>query len=87
MREKTYKLENGKICEYGKPISNERIVELLNKADFLRSDLSDARSRINNLEHQSFHFRQRCLRFENGLKDCVSGHENLRKFAKRMGVI
>lgn len=33
------------------------------------------------------HFRRRCLKFEVGLKDVVGGHEDLRKFAKRMGVI
>ena len=69
MRDKVFTInDDGRICENGLVISNERIVLLLNEADFVREDL-------------------RIVKFEVGLKDVIGGHEDLRKFAKRMGVI
>lgn len=79
--------DDGRICENGLVISNERIVLLLNEADFVREDLRIEKSRNDNMKISLHHFRRRCLKFEVGLKDVVGGHEDLRKFAKRMGVI
>ena len=82
-----FSIENGVVCEWGKPISNERILVLLIQSNFNREDLSIARSRINNLEIQLHHFRSRHLKLTNGIKDCVGGHDDLKKFAKKMGVL
>ena len=88
MRDKVfYHNDDGRICENGLVISNERIVLLLNEADFVREDLRIEKSRNDNMKISLHHFRRRCLKFEVGLKDVVGGHEDLRKFAKRMGVI
>ena len=65
----------------------DEIVDLLNEADFVREDLRIEKSRNDNMKISLHHFRRRCLKFEVGLKDVVGGHEDLRKFAKRMGVI
>lgn len=87
-RDKVFTInDDGRICENGLVISNERIVLLLNEDDFVREDLRIARSRINNLEIQLHHFRSRHLKLTNGIKDCVGGHDDLKKFAKKMGVI
>ena len=88
MRDKVFTInDDGRICENGLVISNERIVLLLNEADFVREDLRIEKSRNDNMKSSLHHFRSRCLKFEVGLKDVVGGHEDLRKFAKRMGVI
>lgn len=88
MRDKVFTInDDGRICENGLGISNERIVLLLNEADFVREDLRIEKSRNDNMKISLHHFRRRCLKFEVGLKDVVGGHEDLRKFAKRMGVI
>lgn len=82
-----YELRDGKVCEYGKPISNERIVKLLKEAEFVHSDLQIERNRNMNLKISLDHFRWRCLKLENGITDCVGGHDDIKKFAKKMGVI
>lgn len=88
MRDKVFTInDDGRICGNGLVISNERVVLLLNEADFVREDLMIEKSRNDNMKISLHHFRRRCLKFEVGLKDVVGGHEDLRKFAKRMGVI
>ena len=87
MRHKRFTLENDRICEYGKPISNERIVTVLNEAEFVYEDLTYAENRITNLKGSLYHFRSRCRKLENGIKDSVGGYSDLKEFAKKMRII
>jgi len=86
MTEKIFSLRDDKICEYGKPISNERILKLLNESEFVRADLQNAENRVMNTKITLDYYSTRCLRLENGIKDCIAGHDNLKKFAKKMGI-
>ena len=73
MRDKVFTInDDGRICENGLVISNERIVLLLNEADFVREDLRIEKSRNDNMKISLHHFRRRCLKFEVGLKDVDS---------------
>jgi len=87
MRKERFEIINGKICERGKEISNERIVALLNESGYVHDDLCYTRNLYDNLKFSSEHFRHKCLRFENGIKDCIVKKRNLKEFAKEMGVI
>ena len=88
MTERRYSInDDGEICEWDSPISREKILKLLNEHEFDIDDLRSERSRNEMLKHQKFYYSTRCLKLENGIHDCVHGHDDLRKFAKRMGVI
>lgn len=79
--------DNGEICEYGETISKERLVKLLNEEEHIIDNLRSCRSQKELTENQLFYYQTRCLKLENGISDCVHGHEDLKKFAKKMGVI
>ena len=85
--QKTYTIQKGQIHENNTPISQQKIIELLNQAEMDRTDLQTQEQINKNLEFQLFHFRDRTMKLENIIRDCVKGHRDLKKMAKKFGVI